>query len=341
MDPNTLLTTKRYPATRIAIFNHKGGVGKTTLTVNIAAALAAMQFRVLLVDSDPQGNLTSYLVEESVVDDLLDNADTDTGATVWSAVKPIVEGTGEIRHIEPLETSVANVFLLPGDVRLSEFEQELTPMWNECYGRKPRGFRGTTALSRLVNNVAAAKGIDFVFFDAGPNIGPLNRVILLDSDYFIVPAALDLFSLRALKTLGHTLVSWIKDWRTILELAPEDIYLLPGVPRFLGYIPQRFRVYGERPAANYSKYLPRLDRSIGSDVVGRLRTVDSNLVPASTTGNQLGQVKDFGTLAIASQSQGVPIRDVAAGTPDQRTEAELIFRTIASEIALRTKAVAA
>ena len=59
---------------------------KTTLTVNIAAALAAMGKRRLLVDSDPQGNLISHLVEEAVVDDLLDNADTDNGQTLWSAV---------------------------------------------------------------------------------------------------------------------------------------------------------------------------------------------------------------------------------------------------------------
>ncbi len=153
--------------------------------------------RILLVDSDPQGNLTSYLVEESVVDDLLDNADTDKGQTLWSAVKPVVEATGEVKQIPALER-LTNIFLLPGDVRLSEFEQELSPMWNECFQRKQKGFRGTTALSRLVNEAAAQNAVDFVFYDAGPNIGPLNRIILLDCDYFIVPAACDLFSLRAL-----------------------------------------------------------------------------------------------------------------------------------------------
>jgi cellulose biosynthesis protein BcsQ len=338
MPPSPANEPDRHPSIRLAIFNHKGGVGKTTLTVNIAAALAALGKRILLVDSDPQGNLTSYLVEESVVDDLLDNADSDQGGTIWSALKPVAEATGELRLINPLERST-NTFLLPGDVRLSEFEQELGPMWNECFQRKPRGFRGTTALSRLVNQIAAQNQIDFIFYDAGPNIGPLNRVILLDSDYFIVPAACDLFSLRALKTLGHTLLGWISDWQTILELAPEDMYILPGTPRFLGYIPQRFRTYTDRPASDYSKYLPRIEKSIGSDIVAVLKRADPSLVPESATGNEIGQVKDFGSLAVASQNQGVPIKDVKAGTRKQRAEAAAVFQEIAQRIVERAKKV--
>src|SRR2546423_4677883 len=90
---------------RLAIFNHKGGVGKTTLTMNMGAALVELGHRVLLVDSDPQCNLTSYLVEGAVVDDLLDNSDGPRGQTVWSAVKPISEALGGVRVVKPIETA--------------------------------------------------------------------------------------------------------------------------------------------------------------------------------------------------------------------------------------------
>ncbi len=327
--------SSRGKALRIAIFNHKGGVGKTTLNVNVAAALASLGKRILLVDSDPQCNLTAYLIEETVVDDLLDTSDSPNGGTVWSALKPVADATGDIRLIEPIER-LSNVFILPGDIRLSEFEQELSPMWNECFQRKPKGFRGTTALSHLVDYVAVKYDLDFVFYDAGPNIGPLNRVLLLDCDHFIVPAACDLFSIRALKTLGYTLVNWMNDWRTIVELAPTNMHLLPGAPKFLGYIPQRFRVYGGDVAATYRSYLPKIEKGITSDLITVLRRVDPSLTPRSGSESELGQVKDFGTIATASQAQGVPMKDVSVGTPDQRDEAKETFLHIALEIMART-----
>jgi len=332
---NTNTGPARRRALRIAIFNHKGGVGKTTLIVNIAAALASLGKRILLVDSDPQCNLTAYLIEESVVDDLLDTSDSDVGRTLWSAVKPVAEALGDIRLVDPIER-LPNVYVLPGDIRLSGFEQGLSPLWDECFQRKTKGFRGTTAVSRLVDYAALKYEVDFVFYDAGPNIGALNRVLLLDCDYFIVPAACDVFSIIALKTLGYTLVNWISDWKTIVQLAPTGTYLLPGLPKFLGYIPQRFRVYGGDVAASYAKYLPRIEKSVSSDLITVLRRIDHALAPRSGSESELGQVKDFASIAAASQAEGRPMKDVSAGTPAQRTDAEQAFLHIAKKIIMLT-----
>jgi cellulose biosynthesis protein BcsQ len=323
---------KRHKAKRIAIFNHKGGVGKTTLTVNIADALALLGKRVLLVDSDPQCNLTSYLIDADVVDDMLDASETDAGATLWSALKPVADGLGDVRLIKP--KAIGALHLLPGDILLSKFEQDLHQSWGDCFHRRVRGYRGTTALSALVNHIAAEKGFDFVFYDSGPNIGPLNRVILLDCDAFIVPAACDSFSIRAFKTLGQTLLDWIRDWSTVLALAPDNVYLLPGRPELVGYLPQRFRVYANQVSSDYSKYLPRIDRHVSSDIGAVLREVDPTLAPLSFE-SRLGLVKDFGRLAAAAQSDGVSIWDV--GTPAERAASKQAFRGIAEKIIERTK----
>jgi len=334
---NTAGTISRPNAIRLVIFNHKGGVGKTTLTVNIAAEVAALGKRVLLVDSDPQCNLTSYLIEDRVVDDLLDHSDSPDGRTVWSALKPIVEADGNVRQIRPFETSLDNVFLVPGDIRLSEYEAELNEFLGQCLQRKAKGFRGATALSLLVSHLARHLSIDYVFYDSGPNIGPLNRVVLLDCDCFIVPVACDLFSVRALKTLGRTLSGWIGEWKTISGLAPPSTYLLPGTPRFLGYIPQGFRIYRGKLATHHSAYLAKIDRHIQSDIVAVMRTTDPELASGSLSRFKLGQVKDFASLVPASQTQGVPLSIVTAGTEQQHTDARSTFHSLAKTIITRTQ----
>lgn len=324
--------TGRPEAARLSIFNHKGGVGKTTLTMNLGAALGRLGRRVLLVDTDPQCNLTSYLVESDVVDDLLDKSDTAEGVTVWSAVKPISDATGPVSYVGSIELAIDGLWLIPGDIRLSEFESDLNDFWNQTLQRKPRGFRGTTAISDMVTAACLEHSIDYVLYDAGPNIGPLNRVILLDCDFFIVPVAADLFSLRALKTLGRTLSQWISEWETITSLAPEGLSLLPGRPSFLGYIPEGFRTYGGIPTAQQTRYLAQISRDINSEVVALLRDIDPELVSSRRRSHVLAEIKDFGALVPASQLSGEPLDSVNAGSSAQRDDARRAFARLAKAV---------
>jgi cellulose biosynthesis protein BcsQ len=320
---------------RLSVFNHKGGVGKTTLTMNLAATLAGMGRRVLLVDADPQCNLTSYLIADDVVDDLLDKADSEAGQTIWSALRPLSEATGSFKIVKTQKTPVSNLFLLPGDVRLSEFEVDLAEFWAQGFQRKLKGFRGTTAISELVSAVAAKLDADYVFYDSGPNIGALNRCILLDCDYFIVPVACDLFSLRALRTLGRTLVSWIQDWETVSDLAPEETLLLAGKPKFLGYVPGGFRVYGGAMVAEHSHYLSRIEKDVYSQIVSLLKKVDPTLAQGTMAQLKLGEIQNFNSLVPSSQREGLPFFSVSAGTPQQRQAARTALTSLAKRVEQR------
>lgn len=322
----------RSKAKRVVLFNHKGGVGKTLLTANLACALASQGKRVLLVDADPQCNLTSFFVEDSVVDSWLDKSDSADGATLWSSLKPIVEATGDANLVAGFELR-KDVLLLPGDIRLAEFEQELPTLWAECLQRKPRGFRGTTGLSALVNDYAIEHAVDFVFYDCGPNIGALNRVVLLDADYFLIPAACDLFSLRAIKTLGHTLATWITDWSTIVELAPKGLYLLPGAPRLMGFIPQQFTTYGRAPTISQASYISRLETAVETEVISVLKKIDSSFVPFRPS--KMGEIKDFRSLASRAQTSGQAFWELDNATPDQKAEAWRAFLALSREVIKR------
>ena len=323
---------------RLAIFNHKGGVGKTTLTVNIAAALAELGKVVLLVDSDPQCNITSYLLDGDSVDKLLDMSDTDDGETIWAAVKPIVEGEGGVKNVGCYQTYSPRLLLLPGDIRLSDFEVELGDYWGGCGLKKRPAFKGTTALSVLLDGYVEQQHVDYVFYDTGPNIGPLNRVILLDCDYFIVPGACDLFSVRALKTLGRSLTKWIDEWSGIAALAPAGFPLLRAQPKFVGYIPEGFRVYGHGMARWPSRYHAKFNKELLTHIIKPLGKMTPPLLATDPNDAKLGEVKDFALLVQKSQEQHVPLWKVEGGPTYQTEEAYEVFRSIANGLMTRVQA---
>ena len=295
---------------RITIYNHKGGVGKTTLTVNIAFALSSLGKSVLVVDSDPQCNLTSYLLADDVVDDLLNHSNDQRGQTIWSAVKPIIDNTGSVRLIDLIE--IKDLALLPGDIRLSEFEEFLGDSWADGFKRRIGALRATSSISDLISRLAHQCNFDFVFYDTGPNIGPLNRVLLLDSDFFIVPVACDLFSTRALATLGQTVKKWIFDAGTIDAIAPDGTMVLKGRPKFLGYIPQQFKVYGQEMTWEANSYYEKIKSRVYRDVSSVLREIDKKLAPKASVDPVVGQVQDLASLVQVAQREGVAIWDCEA-----------------------------
>ena len=315
---------------RITIYNHKGGVGKTTLAVNIAFALSSLGKSVLLIDSDPQCNLTSYLLADDVVDDLLDHSNDQDGKTIWSAVKPVINNTGSVRLVDL--TEIGDITLLPGDIRLYEFEEFLEDAWANGFRRRMGALRDTSSISYLISSLANQRDFDFVFYDTGPNIGSLNRVLLLDSDFFIVPVACDLFSTRALATLGQTIKRWIIDAETIDAIAPDGAMALKGKPEFLGYIPQQFKVYGQDMTLEANSYYKKIRSRVNKDISSVLREIDRKLAPAHSADPVIGKVQDLASVVQAAQRQGVPIWDCKSPARSQKKAAEKSFFQIAERI---------
>lgn len=320
---------------RLVFFNHKGGVGKTTLTVNLAHALVEAGKRVLLVDTDPQCSLSSFFLEEQFLDKLLDKSETADGNTLWSALRPVSEGTGAAKPIDAVK--IQNLlYLAVGDIRLSNYENSLADGWASCFQRNRRGYVCTAALSNVVDDIVKRTKADFVFFDAGPNIGPLNRVVLLDCSHFIVPAACDLFSMRAIKTLGFALSEWVATWERVREMAPDQSPLLAGKPKLLGYVPQGFRVYRGEMAASPFSVLSRLESRILEFVWKPLQSAYGLSIKDRPLKLKLGQVKFFGTLVTDAQSQGSSLWEVSGGNAGTKTEARQVFSEFAQRVIAET-----
>jgi cellulose biosynthesis protein BcsQ len=294
---------------KIALFNHKGGVGKTTLTINIADALSDLGKTVIIADADPQCNITSFFMEEEALELLLgESNDLGSEATIWSAIKPVVEGRGSVVAIDPVKIGDQSIYLLPGDVLLSEYEESLPAAWTDCFARRTRGYDVTTALASLVNITGERIGADFCLYDVGPNIGALNRAILLDCDYFITPVCADLFSLRALSTVGRAITKWMKEWKTVRELASTaDRRRLPtGKPEYLGYITSAYKIHRGRSAAlPHAGWEEKIEARVRERVISELMSFDHTLVPEGQ--NKLGEIKHYHSLAPEAQKHGVAI----------------------------------
>lgn len=327
----------------LTLYNHKGGVGKSTITINLARGFGQNGIKTLVVDGDPQCSVSAFYHYEEDLDNILSTSNLPEGNTIWSGISKARRGRGDVRALTPTECD-RNVFLLTGDEALAPFEDKLSDAWKGCFGRDPQAIDLMSALHRTIQETAKTIDAQLVMLDLGPNIGPLNRSLILGSDFLAVPVACDLFSLRALGTLGKTLASWMNDWTTIKELAKaideEDLVLLGGRPKFIGYITQHFNIYRARATIPFEEWERKIPPRVKRDVVDPLRRVDPSLV-SDHKSYKIGSVPSFHGLVPQSQKLGVALgglrglQDVNSGYNVKIQEADTLFREMASNMASR------
>ena len=204
-------------STYISLFNNKGGVGKTTFLYHLAHRLSDAGHRVLMVDCDSQCNLSAYALDDRAIE----RAWAEGGNSIYRAIEPVDRTIGDIRNRAPTQLN-EQLFLIPGDLLLSNFEDRLGDTWNGAKGGNEAALRAQSAIFRAIQNAAEKAEAEIVFIDLGPNLGALNRAALGGSDYVIVPIAPDLFSIRGTENLGSKLETWRREWDQCNRLS-EDL----------------------------------------------------------------------------------------------------------------------
>src|SRR6056297_3326745 len=187
---------------QIAIFNHKGGVSKTTSAFNIGWKLAENGKRVMLVDCDPQCNLTGLVLEYEHEDEYpFEGGKKDCPLNIRDGLAPAFDARPI--PLQPVElqpvAGMDGLFVMPGHVGLSENENTLA-IAHELSSSLSAFQNIPGSIRHLLDITAEKNAIDYVVVDMSPSLGALNQNILCTSDYFIVPMAPDFFSAMALRS---------------------------------------------------------------------------------------------------------------------------------------------
>jgi len=305
----------------ITLFNNKGGVGKTTLCVNIASYLnKKYDKRVILLDADPQANSTQMMIPEDRWNSFYE--EQHSNSTIMEFLAPLEEGDSSIKIVEiPYKSTDGDnrfkIDLIPGHPRLSIIEDILSDAWNKTVSGDLGGVRKTNWLKMLVEGVK--EDYDFMFIDLGPSLGALNRSILLNTDFVVIPMGSDIFSLVGIENIS----SWVRNWKrtykngigilkesnssTVLKKYPLNLNeeLKTQIVGFSvqQYFTKTFKT-GRRPVAAYDRIMSQIPSAIEKNLQDY---IFNNL---SIDELNLGDVPYLNSIVPLAQSNNAPMYDL-------------------------------
>ena len=176
----------------IAICNQKGGVGKTTTAINLAAALAATGKKILIIDLDPQGNASTGLGIDYV----------DRNKSIYEVLAKSITFDESVK-----KTDIENLFVIPSNVELSGIEPELANENDKAF-----------VLKKLINNSNSINIFDYIFIDCPPALSLLTVMAMTAANSVLVPLQCEFFALEGLSQLIKTVDRVHKNLNPLLSI---------------------------------------------------------------------------------------------------------------------------
>lgn len=334
----------------IALFNNKGGVGKSTLAFHAGYALNELGHRTLLIDLDPQCNLTIFGIDEEhlhriwheendFIEDfyqsLQDSAKSDLGKllsnprSIHFILKPTEDGISDFDVLPPPIRLADNLDLIPGRLSLHLYENKIAERWNGAYQGDNLSIRTLTKIREICQEYGKSRGYDYIIIDTSPSLGIMNKTIISTVDGFVIPAQPDMFSLYGIRNIGNSLTRWQKEFETIYTLiSSEKRTKFPEhFVQFLGYT-----IYNAKPYAGLNEYdlsrahydyVKKIPDTISTFITKNLRDhLSTNMVSQPIGGKSV--MHTHNTLPSMAQKFNSPIWLVPSVFRDKETDSTLI-----------------
>ncbi len=293
----------------LTFFNSRSGVGKTSMVYHLAWMFARLEKQVVIFDLDPQSNLTATFLNEDEIESACNQQ--DQGSTIYNCVSPLA-GVGDI--VRPVLRNITdNLYLLPGDMRLSDYESVLSEAWPASMddSRLYQPMRILSSFWQVIQMAANQIEAEIVLIDIGPNLGAINRSVLISTDYAVIPMGTDIFSLQGLKNLGTALRKWKKQWQKRLDNWKEngeasmlvDFHLPQGKMQPVGYLCKQHGVRLSRPVRACDKWVKRIPETYRKFVLNKDRDGNGYMEKEHC----LATVKHYRNLIPMAQEHSKPI----------------------------------
>ena len=303
-------------AKTIALFNNKGGVSKTTTTFHLGWKLAELGYRTLIVDTDPQCNLTGLCLNSDKENKLMRfyEENKSSCANIKDALSPVLDAKPE-----PLKAADCynfeenqNLFLLPGHISFSEYDATYNIAENltgalQVFQNVPGSLRN------LLQLTAQRYNLDYILLDMSPSISATNANILMESDYFILPCAPDYFCYMAIESLTKVFPKWNATYKALRmhgTFKKATYKLKDSPPQFIGTIQQRYRPRSGSPAKAFSEWIDDINNLVIEKLIPVLKENDMVLEgneECFETPYNLINIADFNSLIAQSQLNNTPV----------------------------------
>ena len=309
----------------ICLFNHKGGVSKTTTTFNLGWMLANKGYKVVIADLDSQCNLTGLVLGYMAANEeqLEEFYQSRNNLTMKPIVDRLINGSS-IDYVTSdsgrlCKTPNENLFLLPGHLDVADLDSQLSVSLKVATGI-PAAKNIIGNFPAVLRNIANEYSADYLLLDVSPNVGGLNEIALMSSDYFIVPTSPDYFCLQAVGSLTKNILKWHKEIERFKELNNITVtnYPVSNKPKFLGIIQQRYRPRNEKPASSFDTWIKKIRDSVNDYLIPAMMEIDCAVSPeliqkvlnetvSDLKPYDLAHISDFNSLIAISQASQIPV----------------------------------